>query len=190
MRLLVGIALVCGAASLVHAQALTPAGGDSGSVVAPLDPTPPHLTRVSVQPMNGSQEWPGYLLSLGPNTLTLLVNGHRLELPLERVRRMQTPGDTVRNGARIGAIVAGLWCAFVCRHGLDGASHWPAAVAFTAGMGAAIGVGIDTAIPRRTTIYCRSMPPRSVADADRTAVLVRFRFWFRTRKATPLERPQ
>ena len=166
MRLAVGTVVIFAAVTSVQAQDLMRAGGDSNSGAAPLDQTPQHLMRVFGHPTNRPEESSGHLLDLGPDTLTLLVNGHRLELPIERVRRIQIPGDTVKHGARIGGAVAGLLCASVCSHGLDGASHRPAAVAVTAGLGAAICVGIDAAIPGWTTIYHQPELSSSVVGAQ------------------------
>jgi hypothetical protein len=176
MRFIVGLVVICAAVPTLHAQDLTAVGHDSGSLGAPSTRPPEPLTRVFVQPMNIPEEWAGYLLNLGPNTLTLVIDGHRVEFPLEQVRRIQIPGDRVRDGARIGALVGGLWCVFVCHRGLEGGNQWPAAVALTAGMGAAIGVGIDAAIPGRTTIYRRSTTTSSPTTAVRAPVLLRFRF--------------
>jgi hypothetical protein len=63
--------------------------------------------------------------------------------------------DSLKNGAIIGAVVLGAWCAVVCGQGLDDASQLPLAVLASAGMGAAIGAGIDSMHARRPRVMFR-----------------------------------
>jgi hypothetical protein len=77
------------------------------------DSTPRAVPRLFVQSRTSQEEFSGQLLNIGPETLTLLVDGRHLEVPLDNVLGIQTRGDSVWNGARVGSLVAGLWCAFV-----------------------------------------------------------------------------
>jgi hypothetical protein len=63
--------------------------------------------------------------------------------------------DSLKNGAIIGAVVLGTWCAIVCGQGLDSPGKLPLAVLVAAGEGAAIGAGIDAMHSRKTGIYFR-----------------------------------
>ena len=94
------------------------------------------------------------LLDLQSATLSLWMEGARRDVPLESVDRIQAPGDSLRNGALIGASIgAALYAALAIEYGTE---VLPFAVAGTIGW-TAIGAGIDALIPGRTTIY--SKPP-------------------------------
>lgn len=105
----------------------------------------------------------GELVQLGP-TLKLRVDEVVREIPLESVVRIDRHGDSVKNGALIGAAVgllAGL--SFVSEYGGEAAGF---ALASTATW-ALLGAGVDALIPGRTTIYRRppSTPPPIAAKA-------------------------
>jgi hypothetical protein len=121
------------------------------------------------------EEMAGRLLKLGPDVLQILVKGQRLEMPFEQVLQVDREGDSLKNGAIIGAVVVGLLCAVVCGQGLDDASQLPVAVAVNAGVGALIGAGWDAAIKHRTTIYRK---PGAAAALDGVRVVVAYRFGF------------
>src|SRR6476660_6298881 len=74
----------------------------------------PRLRAKPIYVHSGSAEIRGSLLKLGPDTLTILENGSERELKLSDITRIEAPGDSVRNGAIIGAIVLGAWCALIC----------------------------------------------------------------------------
>ena len=105
----------------------------------------------------GGEEARGQLLRLGPDTLTLLEQGSSRDIPLASVTRIETRGDSVKNGAIIGAAVLAGWCALVCPQGLDGYSGaFGYILAVNTALGAAIGAGIDGMHVGRTTIFQRS----------------------------------
>jgi hypothetical protein len=137
---------------------------------------PRNLAHVFVQPADGGDEVKGQLVGLGPKTLELLVDGRRISLPLENVRRIESPGDSVKNGAVIGAMIGGLWCALVCGQGLDRPGDWPTAVALAAAFWGVAGAGIDAMIPGRTTIYRKPSAKLGVGGGTRAVVSFRFRF--------------
>jgi hypothetical protein len=99
----------------------------------------------------------GQLLRLGPNTLTLLEDGNQRDIPWAEITRIDAPGDSVKNGAIIGALVLGGWCALVCRLGVgdfgDGGGAYTSLLVINVGFGALIGAGIDAMHVGRTTIY-------------------------------------
>lgn len=63
--------------------------------------------------------------------------------------------DSVMDGALVGAVVLGAWCAIVCGQGLDNAGQLPLAVLAAAGYGALIGAGIDAMQSRTARISHR-----------------------------------
>ena len=103
----------------------------------------------------GGDEARGQLLRLGPDTLTLLEQGTSRDIPLATITRIDARGDSVKNGAIIGAAVLGAWCALICPQGLDGYSNdqLPYILGVNIALGAAVGAGIDAMHVGRTTIY-------------------------------------
>jgi hypothetical protein len=126
---------------------------------------------VHVSPVGGGGAIKARLLELGPEEVTLLVDGQRQELQLERVARIEREGDSLKNGAIIGAVVLGAWCAFICGQ----AAAVVPAVAANATLGALIGAGIDYQLKGRTTIYPATHPAHGAAGA-RLNVAFRIRF--------------
>ena len=94
-----------------------------GSLVRPAAAQEPEtgaairMSPIFVTGANSSPEIHGSLLDLGPETLTLLVDGATREIPLADVTRIRVPGDPVKNGAIIGALVLGGWCLIICGQG-------------------------------------------------------------------------
>jgi hypothetical protein len=60
----------------------------------------------------------GRLLSLGPDTIEILVKGRPLQRPFDQVLQVDRHGDPLKNGALIGAAILGVWCAVICGQGL------------------------------------------------------------------------
>jgi hypothetical protein len=127
-------------------------------------PAPPLKSseEVIVTQSASGQELRGYLLDLSPTTLAMLVNGQRVEVPLERVLRIEGRNDSVKNGAAIGAAVGGGLILLACQ-GEIGADFCATAAVFYTGIGALMGAGIDALHKGRTTIY--SKPAAGVALA-------------------------
>lgn len=132
---------------------------------------PDGVAAVFVQRADTGDELRGHVLRLEHDTMTLLVEGQRVTLPMSSVTRIDTPGDPVRNGALIGAIIGGTWCALVCGQALDSSGALPIGVVINAAFWGGIGAGIDALIPGRKTIYRR--PPGASAHA-RISYRVRF----------------
>jgi len=91
------------------AIAIVLTAGDAVAQEAP----PRDLARVFVQVADQGEEMAGHLLDLGPSGITLLVDGIRREVPLESVLRVQTRGDSLWNGAAIGAAVGAVMLALL-----------------------------------------------------------------------------
>ena len=126
----------------VYAQDLPPAG----------------LKAVIVQQADDG-EVQGYLLDLGPDTITVLVDGMPASLPLNRVSRVQVRGDSLKNGALIGALIGGAWCALVCGQAIGYDDPMViSAIAANAALWAGVGAGIDAMKVGRTTIFQRPSP--------------------------------
>ncbi|MDP1570924.1 MAG: hypothetical protein Q8L86_13085 [Vicinamibacterales bacterium] len=112
----------------------------------------------------------GTLLRLTSDSLVLMVGGVEHRLDAARVKRIQKRGDSLRNGALIGAVVGaamGLIVAGISDcPGSDPGGSCPAtrATAFlvSTGVYAAIGTGIDALVVGRTTLYqAPTTPPQS-----------------------------
>src|SRR3954454_16468054 len=83
---------------------------------------------IRVKQTASGEELRGRLIAVTPETLSLLVKGHRVDVPMDRVLRIDATRDSVANGAAIGAaLLAGL-CALSCGQGLDSGDQLPAAV--------------------------------------------------------------
>ena len=109
--------------------------------------------EVIVTQSASGQEIRGFLVEMSPTTLSLLVGGNRMELPIDRVVRIDVRTDSVKDGAAIGAVIMGGLTALGCTQ-IDGSAGVcaTAAVVYT-GIGALIGAGIDALHKGRTTIY-------------------------------------
>jgi hypothetical protein len=108
------------------------------------------------------------LLDLQPATLSLWVEGSRRDIPLESIDRIQAPGDSLANGALIGASIAGAF--YGAKYGME---LLPFAAAGTVGW-SAIGAGIDALIPGRTTIYSKPPTGGAASGNRRVGLAVKF----------------
>lgn len=125
--------------------------------------------------LTSGEEFSGRLLKSGNDEVRLLVNGRERIVRLDQVVRVERSGDSLRNGAFIGALVAGAWCALVCGQGLASSGQVPLAVAANAGLGALVGAGIDAAHRGRTLVYPRPSPV-ALGRGSRPSVSFRFGF--------------
>ena len=110
--------------------------------------------EVIVTQSASGQELRGFLVDLTPTTLAMLVGGQRVDVPLDRVLRIEGRNDSVKDGAAYGAAVGGGLTALACLQALDARVCVPAAV-FYAGLGALAGAGVDALHKGRTTIYSK-----------------------------------
>jgi hypothetical protein len=140
-----------------------------------LDPS--RLSTVYVLDKSGT-ETAGKLLRLNPDSLVLLVDGAERQFESARVARIQKRGDSLRNGAIIGAVVGvamGILTAGISDCPGDnpgGGCPGSRAALFlvSTGVYSAIGVGIDALIPGRTTLYEAPKAPSS-ANRRRSAAV-------------------
>jgi hypothetical protein len=106
----------------------------------------------------------GRIADLSPSSLSLVVKGQRQafsQIDVHEIRQWR--GDSLKNGALIGAAVGGgitliSFAAYPC---YDCGAEVVAGVALSAGIGAAVGVGLDALIPSKQLIFFN--PSRSTA---------------------------
>ena len=108
-------------------------------------------------------------MDLSPTSLAILVEGRRVDVPIDNVLRIDTTHDSLKNGAIIGAGVAGGLAALACAD-FGSAAECTAGVLLDAGIGALIGAGIDALHPGRSPIYIKT------AGKAGSALQVRLRF--------------
>lgn len=100
------------------------------------------------------EELHGRLLDLSAASLAILVDGRRVDVPIDNVLRIDARTDSVKNGAIIGAAVAGGLVGLACA-GADGRGECVVAAILDAGFGALVGAGIDALHKGRTPIYIK-----------------------------------
>jgi hypothetical protein len=134
---------------------------------------PPKGVRVSGFPVayvldDKGVETKGGLFRIDEKSVILLVNGVQREFELAHVQRVTRRGDSLKNGAIVGAIFGGLVGILAsglaeCRNGNGyGACGGPTRVAMFVGTTAfytTVGVGIDALIQGRTVVF--QAPPRT-----------------------------
>jgi hypothetical protein len=142
------------------------------------DPTPTlqRVGEVYVQESGAQKAVRGRLGQLSPSTLTLLVDGQPRDIPIDRVLRIDARGDSVKNGAAIGAVVMGAWCLVVCGQGVENGAQGGALLVSSVAYGAMLGAGIDALHTGRTTIYRKPGEPGVTPGGPRPSVSFRWRF--------------
>jgi hypothetical protein len=139
----------CVAASALVAILLTAGSASAGQKPAPA------AEEVIVTHTGSGQELRGRLVELSPASLAMLVNGQRVEIPMDDVLRIDARGDSVKDGAIIGAAVmaglTGLSCA-----AFGDAEYCVTALIVNTGFGALAGAGIDALHKGRTPIYIKA----------------------------------
>lgn len=117
----------------------------------------------------------GRMVELSGQTLALLTtDNRRIEVPLDRVLRIETRGDSLKNGAIIGAAIMGGLGLLGCQ-ALSHGGQCATASILNAAMGAMIGVGVDALNAGRTAIYVK---PSASAASSAPAARVQFRLKF------------
>ncbi len=122
--------------------------------------TPAGMPSVFVTDDRGV-ETPGRLVRLDPDAVVVLVGDEQRRFETARVVRIEKRGDSLRNGALIGA-AAGLLNGVVVM-GLAECPSWRrscagirvAGVMYAAAAYAAVGTAIDALVQGRTAIYAR-----------------------------------
>lgn len=105
------------------------------------------------------EEVTGRLLALGPDTLTLLIDGAEQQIPRAGIGRIQRR-DSLKNGAIAGAVIGAVMGLISggladCPEGNRSAcrSFRLAILPLSTAVYAGIGVAVDASTPGRTTIY-------------------------------------
>ncbi len=118
-------------------------------------------------------ETTGRFLRTDRDSLVLLVGGREVRIDAARVERIQKRGDSLRNGAIIGALVGAGVGLVVSRMAdcPDARGSCPgfrvAALATSTAVYAGIGAGIDALVTGRTTVYEARTGPSRVAAVPR-----------------------
>ncbi len=115
----------------------------------------------------------GRIVDLSAESLTLLTaDQRRVEVPIDRLLRIETRGDSLKNGAAIGALIAGGLVALGCGQAGGGGACVTATV-LDAGLGALIGAGVDALNGGRSTLYSR---PAGTPAGRTAAVHLKWKF--------------
>ncbi len=109
---------------------------------------------IVIQAASG-EELRGRLVELSSNSLAMLVDGRRVEVPIDNVLRIDSRHDSVSNGAIIGGVVFGGMCAAFCGQGTINGGQYAYAVSMNALFGALIGAGIDALHKGRSPIFIK-----------------------------------
>jgi hypothetical protein len=119
--------------------------------------------EVIVTQSTSGGELRGRIVELSKTTLGLLVDGQRLDVPIDNVLRIDTRTDSLKNGAFIGGGIMFGMAAFACAAGFSkNAAQCATGVVFNTLFGTLAGIGIDALHKGRTTIYSK---PAAVAIA-------------------------
>lgn len=159
------------------------AGPAAGQVPAPrAGLNPGALSTVFVLDDRGAQT-KGKLLRLDERSILVLVNGQERTFELASVLKVEKRGDSLKNGTIIGATVGLILGALTggladCKQsdghfGSCGAGGRVGIALVSAGLYAAVGAGIDAAIPGRTTLYQKPVMSSGLA-ASRAGASVGF----------------
>jgi hypothetical protein len=123
-------------------------------------PPAPGKEVVVTQSTSGT-EVRGRIVELSPTALAMLVDGKRVDMPMNTILRIEGPTDSVKDGAFIGAgVFLGLIALSSATIGAEGSNRGQAILFFT-GIGALVGAGIDAGHQGRATIY--SKPPSTMS---------------------------
>lgn len=144
------------------------------------------LSTVYVLDDTGS-ETSGKVLRLEPDAIVLVVDGVERRFEAARVKRIDKRGDSLRNGAVIGAVVGAalglLGMGLADCPGANASGPCPgfraAGVLVSTGFYAAVGTGIDALRDGRTTVYqapAASTRAARIAQRPRMALNLTFRW--------------
>ncbi|MEO6237425.1 MAG: hypothetical protein ABIQ52_10545 [Vicinamibacterales bacterium] len=117
------------------------------------------------------QQFMGRIGTMTPAALTIVVDGKSVDVPYDRIVRVDRPNDGLANGALIGlGVGAALGFAAVASEDRNGncaagdfycgdatSGGYLAGTLIMGGLGTAVGVGIDALIHRKHEIYRRGV---------------------------------
>jgi hypothetical protein len=137
-------------AALCSACLVVPAAAQAGQKPH----TPVLADEVIVTQSASGEELRGRLLELSPESLAILVDGRRVDLPIDTVLRIDARTDPVKDGAIIGAAIMGAASGVSCA-AYGGTASCVTGIIVEAGLGALIGAGVDALHKGRTPIYIK-----------------------------------
>lgn len=107
----------------------------------------------------------GRMVELSRESLVLLTpDNRRVAMPIDNVLRIEARGDSLKNGAGIGAAIMGGLSLLACQAARD--ARFCAQMAVTnIGLGALIGAGVDALNGGRSTLYEKTAPAKTAGVA-------------------------
>lgn len=112
--------------------------------------------EVIVTQSASGEELHGRMVELSGTTLAMLVNGQRVDVPIDNVVRIDARTDSVTNGALIGGGIMLVSGVFACAAGVTAESgQCVGPLVFNTLFGVLAGMGIDALHKGRTTIYSK-----------------------------------
>ena len=115
----------------------------------------------------------GRIVELSKDSLALLTpENQRVDLPIDRILRIEAKGDSLKNGAIIGAAVMGALTFAACAN--LSAGDCARIAPFEIGLGALVGTAIDAMNGGRSVIYSR--PARAQTAGPTAGVQFKLRF--------------
>jgi len=112
--------------------------------------------RVVVTQSGSREELQGRLLDLSPTSLAILVDGRRVDVPIENVLRIDVRNDSLKDGAILGGAILGGLGVVSCAGFAQSASQCVTAITVNTGFGVLLGAGIDALHKGRTPIYIKA----------------------------------
>ena len=139
-----------------------PAGAQAQGGYSTAPPSPGE--EVIVTQSTSGVELRGRIVELSKTDLAILVNGTRVDVPIDNVLRIDARTDSVKNGLLIGGGVFFGLAVVTCATGFaDQPEHCATGIIFNTLFGVLAGAGIDALHKGRTTIY--SKPPSTMSLA-------------------------
>jgi len=118
-------------------------------------PSPKAGDEVIVTQSASGEELHGRIVELSRTTLAMLVNGQRVDVPIDDVLRIDARTDSVKNGALIGGGIMLASGAIACATGFAESDRCAGPIVFNTLFGVLAGMGIDALHKGRTTIYSK-----------------------------------
>lgn len=112
--------------------------------------------EVIVTQSGSGEELRGHLVELSSTSMAILVDGRRVEIPIDNVLRIDARTDSLANGAIIGAAVMGGLAGLACASFEGEAGPCVTGIIINTGFGALIGAGIDALHKGRSPIYVKA----------------------------------
>jgi len=115
----------------------------------------------------------GRIVELSGESLSILTpDNRRVDLPMARILRIEAQGDSLKNGAIIGAAVLG-GLSFAACQGASGGGQCATVLLFNTAFGGLMGAGLDALNGGRSTLYSR---PAATSPGKAAGAGFRLRF--------------